>query len=145
MIRFHGGTSKESQFIITVPWLINTLSRWENWIRKIVLSGLLKSSVTARNRTRTLHCHVTICMSGATVNNVLWKCQEDILSRLKSGNLYRSWSPNNAVMKQKNLRVFFYFKWVGQYPVVFGIKRRMSRKTMQIKFGLAGFFCLDLN
>lgn len=140
MIWFHRETCEESQFIITVSWLINTVSRWENWIRRIVLSGLLKSSVTAGNRTRALHCHVTTCMSGARVNNVLWKCQEDILSRLKSGNLCRSWRPNNAVMKQKNLCIFFYFKCVGQYPVVFGIKRRMSRETMQIKFGLAGFF-----
>lgn len=100
----------------------HTLSRWENWIRRIVLSELLQSSVTARNRTRTLHCHVTTCMSGATVNNVLWKCQEDILSRLKSRNLCRSWRPNNAVMKEKNLCIFFISTGLGSIQWFLALK-----------------------
>lgn len=102
-----------SQFIITAPWLITTQPRWENWIRRTVLSGLLKRIVTVGLG---LEHSIATCVSEVTVNNVLWKGQSDIPSRFTCGDECRYWRFNTAVMKQIFFIFFnFFLIWVGQY------------------------------
>ena len=134
-----GNLWREVSFIITVPWHINTLSRWEKWIRRIVLTGLLKSS--SLPGTEPEHFIATLPLACLVQQWTTYSAnvRKTFFHILKAETYV---DPGDQITQwwKRKIFGFFCFKWVGQYPVVFGIKRRMSRKKHANKFWLDRVF-----